>query len=340
MFTDPSTAVQAAGGSPAVQAAFDDLAEADICFMNCEMSLTRRGSKVEKTINLRSDPAVAASLAELGIHVVTIANNHMLDYGHSGLCDTLEALDAAGIARVGAGASIDEALRPHFREVDGRRFAFLGVAATLPPGFAASRDRPGIAPIRVDFSFDINPNLMSEQPGTAPVVRTHAVDEDVDRVASAISDARAAADHVIIAVHWGLTRRRVTPFQGMIAEYQPPLGRALIDAGADAVIGNHSHNLHGIEVYRGRPIFYSLGNFIFQDPHDYMEPESLIVHLEFTAHSMRARLRPILIDDEGFPRLPDDVGYREIATLVESLSQQFGTRFIDHGDEIEVVLSE
>lgn len=325
--------------SERVQEAFAYLRWADICFMNCEMPLTRSGSRVEKTFNLRSDPEIVHDLAALGVHVVSLANNHMLDYGYDGLHETLQTVDSSGIARVGAGRSLDEALRPHYRTVSGKCFAFLGVAVTLPPGFAAGVDRPGIAPIRVSFSFDVDTNLMAEQPGTAPIVRTCAVQADVDRVSAAITGAKREADHVIVAVHWGTTRRRVTPYQGMIAEYQSPLGRAFIDAGADIVLGNHSHNLHGVEVYRGKPIFYSLGNFIFQRPHDYMEPESVIVLAEFGDDSLRVRMVPVLVNAEGFPQIPEASETDRIAMLIKSLSEQFETRFAVGEEGIEVILS-
>ena len=337
MFEDRLAALQPPA-SVGVKEALAHLGRADICFINCEMPLTRSGSRVEKTFNLRSDPEIGHDLAALGVHVVSLANNHMLDYGYDGLRETLQTVDSLGIARVGAGLTLDEALRPHIRSVSGKRFAFLGVAATLPPGFAAGVDRPGVAPIRVSFSFEVDTNLMAEQPGTAPLVRTCAVQADVDRVTAAIAGARREADHVVVAVHWGTTRRRVTPYQGMIAEYQGPLGRAFIDAGADIVLGNHSHNLHGVEVYRGRPIFYSLGNFIFQRPHDYMEPESVIVVTEFADDSLRVRLVPVLVNAEGFPQIPEASERDRIAMLIGSLSEQFGTRFAVGEEGIDVIL--
>jgi poly-gamma-glutamate synthesis protein (capsule biosynthesis protein) len=338
MFWDPLAEIPAVSTAP-VQAALDYLKAADYCYMNCEMSLTRGGTRIEKTVNLRSSPDRAAELATLGIDAVTLANNHMLDWGHAGLFDTIAALDAAGIPHVGAGATCAEALQPHFAEVNGVRFAFIGVAATLPPGFAAGDDRPGIAPIHVSFSFEIDPNLMSEQPGTAPWVHTTARSQDVERVTNLITAAKRTVDHVVVAVHWGLTRRRVTPFQGMIAEYQGPLGRAFIDAGADLVIGNHSHNLHGIEVYRGRPIFYSLGNFIFTHIQDYMEPESLIVVADFRDGELSVELVPLLVHEDGFPRVVDGAERQQVLDLLHARSEQFGTRFVPTADGVSLLLS-
>lgn len=337
MFETPLAQTRSAS-RPDVREALAYLAAADICFMNCEMPLTTRGQRVEKTANLRSDPVVAGDLARLGIDVVTLANNHMLDYGYDGLVDTMETIDSVGIARVGAGATREESLRPHHLTVKGRRFALFGVAATLPPGFAAGVDRPGIAPIRVAFSFAVDPNLMAEQPGTAPWVQTRADPEDVGRVTDLIRRAKQDADHVAVAVHWGLTRRRVTPYQGMIADYQGPLGRAFIDAGADLVLGNHSHNLHGVEVYRGKPIFYSLGNYIFHHPRDYMEPESVIVVADFADAAMRVELIPILVNDEGFPEVARGDRKEQVLGVLTERSAQFGTEFLPIAQGVEVRL--
>lgn len=338
MFKVPLEQLPAAAAEP-VRNAFGHTRDADICFMNCEMPLTKDGYRIEKTINLRSDPDVAYDLAEaLGIDVVTLANNHMLDYGYAGLESTLAALDSVGLAHVGAGSDIDHALRPHFSTVNGIRFAFFGVAVTLPPGSAADIDRPGIAPIRVNFSFAINENLMAENPGIAPIVHTNSRADDVQRVTAAIAAAKRHVDHVVVAIHWGITRRRITPLQGMIAEYQGPLGRELIEAGADLVVGNHSHNLQGIEVYRGKPIFYSLGNFIFQDPHGYMEPESLLALADFSQSGLRVQLRPVLINEAGFPELVAGSARNHVIQMIRDRSEQFNTQFIPTSDGVEIDL--
>ena len=337
MFEAPLSQIRSAS-RPDVLEAFSYLASADACLMNCEMPLTTRGQQVDKTASLRSDPVVARDLADLGIDVVTLANNHMLDYGYEGLFDTLGTIDTAGIARVGAGATLEEALCPHYLTVNGRRFALFGVATTLPPGFAAGVDRPGIAPIRVAFSFAVDPNLMSEQPGTAPWVHTEAYPEDVERVTALIRRARQEVDHVAVAVHWGLTRRRATPYQGMIADYQGPLGRAFIDAGADLVLGNHSHNLHGVEVYEGKPIFYSLGNYIFHHPRDYMEPESVIVIADFADSTTRVELIPVLVNDEGFPEVARGQRKESVLGILTERSAQFGTELLPTAQGVEVRL--
>ncbi len=316
------------------------LQEADIRIANCETPLTRGGYRSEKFINLRSDPEIAEDLAALGVDIVTLANNHMLDYGYEGLFHTLEAFQRAGVATIGAGRNLGEAISPHYRELGGRRFAFLAVATTLPPGSAADVDRPGIAPIRVATSFEVDPNVLAEQPGAAPTIRTRAHQGDLDRVCDAVAAARREADHVVAAIHWGLVRTRVVPRQGPIAEYQPPVGKALIDAGADLVLGNHSHNLQGVEVYRDRPIFYSLGNFLFQHLRDWHEPESVLVLADFGQVGTRVLLVPLLVNGWGFPEMARGEKAVQVARVLEERSKPFGTRFALAEEGIAFQLSE
>lgn len=316
-------------GDSAVSAALAEFSAGDVCFMNCEMPLTRRGTPAEKTVNIRADPGSAEDFKTLGVDVVTLANNHMLDYGHEGLFDTLQAFDEAGTARTGAGATIDEALRPATLDITGTRVAFLGIATTLPPGSAAGIDRPGIAPVRVGFSFEVDANLMSEIPGIAPVVRSWVIPADLERVADIVERTKREADHVVIGLHWGVPTQRLTPQQGLICEYQQPLARALIDRGADAVIGNGSHNLHGVEIYRGRPILYSLGDLIFHRHalHGDDELETAIVRIDLNRDSVGVSFVPMILNDEGLPEAVSRADRDRIADILITRSKPFGTQF-------------
>jgi poly-gamma-glutamate synthesis protein (capsule biosynthesis protein) len=105
----------------------------------------------------------------------------------------------------------------------------------------------------------------------------------------------------------------------MLAEYQRPLGQALIDHGADVIYGHHSHELHPIEVYRDRPIFFSLGNFLFENPHPFMGPESLIARVSF-GDRVQWDLAPLRIDDRGVPRLAEGPEGETVMEKIQSLS--------------------
>lgn len=307
------------GSDPAVWAA---LREADLVFANLEAPMTDRGYPADKTVAFRTSPALAPELPRLGIDVVTIANNHALDYGHEGLLHTLELVREEGVAIVGGGRNRLEALAPSIVASKGLTVAFVGLASTLPPGYAASDSRPGIAPVRVASQFVIDGAALEEQPGMAPLVKTWALEDDTQAACEAVRRAKAQADVVVVGIHWGVPNGWVAQSQDVLADYQRPLGQALIEAGASLIIGTHPHCLHGIEQYKGGWIAYSLGNFLFHSlavggglefsrPYPVYKLESLmnrearescILKAELTAEGVAAlTLTPIYTDDAGEP---------------------------------------
>ncbi len=329
-----------AGRAAGFRGALERLGAADRAVGNLEMPLSRRGSRVLKHANLRADPERIEDVRAMGFKAVTLANNHLMDYGPRALLDTLAACDGAGIGRCGAGAHLDEALAPAWLECGGRRIALLSVASTLPPGSEATEGDPGIAPLRIKVSFETDTNLINEQPGTMPVVHTWTRREDEEVVLARVRALAAEADAVIVAIHWGVPAYWLSPYQGPLAEYQRPLGRALIDAGADVVVGHHSHALHGIEVYQERPILYSVGNFLYETPRAFMEPESVIVRVTFGAEDgVRVRLTPLLIDERGLPELAIGERAEGIFALIERLSAPFDTRFEREGEDLRLLMN-
>lgn len=317
------------------------LGAADFAIGNLEMPLSRRGARVLKHSNLRADPERIADVRALGFHAVSLANNHLMDYGPQALLDTLAACDGAGVRRCGAGATLDEALAPVWLESGGRRLALLSVASTLPPGSEATAGTPGVAPLRVKMSFETDTNLLGEQPGTMPVVHTWTRREDEEAVLARVRALAGEADGVIVAIHWGVPAYWLSPYQGLLAEYQRPLGHALIEAGASVVLGHHSHSLHGIEVYQGRPICYNVGNFIFEAPRAFMEPESVIARVTFREHgALEVTLTPLLVDERGLPAYVTGSEAERVFALLGRLSAPFGTAFAREGEELRVVLPE
>lgn len=248
---------------PAPNPAHDLLRGATIAFANLEAPLTDQGWPADKLIVLRGAPAVAPALREMGLTVVSFAHNHALDFGVPGMLQTLEVVEAAGVRVIGAGRDLAAALAPAMTECAGIRVAWIGLASTLPPGFAATVERPGVAPLRVRVRFEADASVMEEQPGTSPYVWTSAEPADLEQAADAVRDARHRADVVVVSIHWGVPPGWAAPFQGVLADYQRPLAYALVDAGAGVILGHHPHTLHGVEAYRGVPILYSLGNFVF-----------------------------------------------------------------------------
>lgn len=220
--------------------------EADLFILNHEFVFSNRGEAMEdKEYTLRNDPKYVSILQELGTDIVSVANNHVLDFGQDAFLDTLDTLVQAEIAYAGGGRNIEEATAPVVREINGQTFAI----------FAATRVSP---------SYDWYAN--SKRPG---VFQTY----DATDLNFAISEAESQYDHTIVFVHWGIERNE-TP-----EEYQRTLAKGYIDAGADLVIGCHPHVLQGFEYYNGVPIVYSLGNFLFGN----RTGETLLLNAEFSA---------------------------------------------------------
>ncbi len=205
-----------------------ELRKGDVAVGNLEAPIARRGTEfTEKRFRFRTSPEAATALRGAGFSVVTLANNHIMDFGPAALRETLAHLDKAGVAHTGAGDSLTAARQEAIITVGEKRIAFLSYSITFPTEFYATPDSPGTAP------------------GYSRSFR-----EDIAR-------ARTSADHVIVSFHWGS--------EGTTAPrpYQIVTAKAAIDAGADAVIGHHPHVLQGIEWYKRGVILYSLGNFTF-----------------------------------------------------------------------------
>lgn len=221
-----------------------EIEEADYFVANQEFPFSDRGkAAADKQFTFRLSPSKVSMFQEMGIDLVTLANNHILDYGTDALLDSCETLDAAGIAYVGAGENLDRAKQLELVEIGGKTFGFLGLSRVYMDGsWAASATRPGV---------------FSTYDATLPVEE--------------IKKADSQCDYLIVYVHWGVER------ETMPKDYQRTLGKQYIDAGADLVIGSHPHVLQGMEYYQGKPIVYSLGNFVFGSS----IPETALLKAEF-----------------------------------------------------------
>lgn len=332
---------QGAAHLPEFQATRGELSQCAAVVANLEVPLSTRGQAVPKTVNLRAHPSVADHIQALGIHAVTLANNHLMDYGSDALLDTIAICEQAGIAHCGAGPDLEAALAPAWLTVGEHRVAVLSVSCTVPIESDARPGRPGIAPLRVRFAFEADINLHAEQPGTMAWVHSWVDASDRERVCQSIVSCRAqGADAVVVGIHWGVPSYWLSPYQGLLAEYQRPLAHALIDAGADAVCGHHAHQLHPVEVYSGKPILYSLGNFVFENPEQYpcMEPESVIARLGFGEHPS-CELVPLMIDERGLPHRVIGPQADAVMDKIRDLSRLFGTEIVARGEIAEVHLT-
>jgi poly-gamma-glutamate synthesis protein (capsule biosynthesis protein) len=311
---------------------------------------------------LRSDPRNATALRRLGLDAISICGNHVMSCGAAGLAETRRVLDDLSIRGFGAGDDLAQAAAPLRVAKRGRRLAVIAANSILPPGCAAGPGSAGCRPLRVSTSYAmIEPN----QPGTPARIETEANADDLAALTRQVSACRDAGERVIAWLHWGLHLRRAT-----IADYQPVVAHALIDAGADAVIGTHPHVLKGVEVYRGRAIAYSLGNFAFDldvlasperrrydrylaalypeipdaPPADNrlypFAEESRLTAMATIAFpeqgEARLSLRPAYIESGGKPRFasPGDGMFERIAAYLALVSRRFATGFRVAGDAL------
>jgi len=192
-------------------------------------------------------------LQNAGFDVATLAANHLLDAGPEGVRDTLSELRKLGIVTAGAGLNLEEARRPAVVERKGLRIGFLSYNCVGPRETWASPTKPGCAYVEVLTHYELD----HAGPGGPPRVFTFAAPESLAAMQRDIEQVRSDVDVLIVALHKGLIHTPVT-----LAMYERPVAQAAIDAGADAVVAHHAHIVHGIEVYRGRPIFHGLGNFV------------------------------------------------------------------------------
>ncbi|MBB4687623.1 CapA family protein [Amycolatopsis jiangsuensis] len=235
------------------------LTGADVRFVNLEGPLSgSSGMDIPHKPNWRhSPPEMVTALTAAGIDVVSAAND--VAYPPRAALAGLAVLDNAGIAHCGAGANLDEAHAPAVLERPGGRVAFLAYTSLCwPVGQEALEDSPGVAAAGAYTAYQPDPRVL-DLPGRPAIVRTTPVPDDLARLVADVRHARTAADHVVVSMHWGLPGDE-------LAEYQVSYAHAIVDAGADLVVGHGPHTVQAVEVHRGRPILYSLGNLVFDWP--------------------------------------------------------------------------
>lgn len=238
----------------------DALRGADFSFGQLETTISDGGAIVPNArLAMRAPSAMAAAAKQAGFDIMSFAGNHCLDWGYAAFDDTLRHAEEAGLALCGAGATLSDALRPAFFDAAGTTIAVVAASAILPEGYAATPRKAGCAPLRAHTVYE---QIEHDQPGTPARTRTYPNRDDLAAICAAIREASTRADIVLLSVHWGLHM-----VEAELADYQRIAAHAAIDAGAAAILGHHPHILKAVELYRGRPIFYSLGNFAIEQPH-------------------------------------------------------------------------
>jgi len=332
------------------------LQDARLAYGNLEMSLNEKPELQRSTYQFRRGRDFAWEIAKIGINMVSLANNHALDYGTEGLKDCLRILRQSGFTYAGAGLNLTQARAARSKRILTTRFALLSFYSSRRIRWT-NPDEPTIATIRA-------PSVLLEKENGKIEAIPAPVEEDVKAMEDAISVARRNADIVIVAFHFHwVSHSRAYPLPDKVPPHQTLVIHKAVDAGADIIIVTGPHVLRGIEIYKGKPVFYSIGNFVYHwktpekippliwERHDEtytgvvdsdprlrgvdVREESETVVVRFTIREKKIHkieLIPVTIDAEGphmgDPRLANDKRGKEIIELLQNLSQRYKTKII------------
>ena len=271
----------------------------DIGFVNLETPVSTRGTRnTQKSVTFRSPPALVQGLSAGHINVVSLANNHALDYGAVALADTFHYLDTAHIAHAGAGANLSAARAPAILDTPAGKVAVLAFTDIIPAGFSATATRAGLSPTRPDQTAMLN----------------------------AIRSAAREAKYVIVSFHWGIE------YTDQANAEQRSLAHAAIDAGADLVLGAHPHVLQGLELYRGKLIAYSLGDFVF-DHYSQATGETVVLQVKLSpAGKPSVTCVPVYLNAAtGVPAPVTGKEANNILTRLTAISAPLGVHLVRSG---------
>jgi poly-gamma-glutamate capsule biosynthesis protein CapA/YwtB (metallophosphatase superfamily) len=357
--------------APAAGPVIQGLLKGDVVFTNFESTVAEKGETVEEGRGFLTPPEALDALQAFGFNLVAFASNHAFDLKAKGIQNTIREADARRLVHAGTGNNAAEAAAPGYLRTPKGTIALIASASGLiAPGGNAMADRPGVNELRVETGGKQN-EATEDLPG-APTNTPNA--DDAQRILRSIREARQHADLVIVYQHnhvFGNHSFSTIFSEGMAERLGPndwlvKWTHAEIDAGADIVVMHGAPLLHGIEIYRGRPIFYDLGNFIYNVPptltyiDEPMSWESVVAYLELEGRNLRSiTLRPIALNDigEGQPDVHSEytnnqfldtrglpapatgakAGY--ILRRVADESRAFGTKLEVKGDTAEIVIS-
>ena len=248
----------------------DYLKGADLVFGNLETPITQGAEIPDFEMIFRSNPGTEQALKQAGFSVLSLANNHTPNFGEKGLKDTFNFLENAGVKYVGAGQNKQEAYQPVYIEKKGIKFAFLAYNDTdvVPAFYEASTNRAGTAFMRQE------------------------------KMTEAVKETKQEADFVIISMHAGIE------YSDKPNDSQISFARAAIDARADLVIGHHPHVVQTLERYKDKYIFYSLGNFVFDQPQSEETKEGLAIKIYFAKNGInKISFLPVVMENLAQPRI-------------------------------------
>jgi poly-gamma-glutamate synthesis protein (capsule biosynthesis protein) len=319
----------------------DEFRATDVVFSNLECCLyDPPGGHAVENEGFFAPPQIGGeTLRNAGINAVGIANN--VNYGEGAILASIARLDALGIPHTGAGANVTAARAPAMVQRGGVRYGFLQRSSVYwPTNHEAGANSTGIAVLRAHTAYQVpvhktRPEIPPmNRPGIPPVIITWADRDYLRSFTDDIATLRQNADVVVASCHWGLHKE--------VLAYMPEIAHAAIDAGADLVIGHGPHHALPVEVYRGKAIFYGLGSFSFHTGHGGRRHGDWVgmmvragidggrvtrLGLQFVRHNEHNETVPCRLADEH-------AEFNDITTR----SAPYGTRFIEQGDELLIVL--
>ena len=274
---------------------------ADYSLFNLETSVSERGKSVKPSgFGFRSSPGHLTGMADAGIDMVNLANNHVMDYGMDAFKDTLFHLEENKIRYIGAGNNFEEASQIKYETINGTTLGFFAANAIIPSKtWIASDLSGGVMPLKEKY---------------------------YETMFQIIQSADEKCDYLIVNLHWG------TEYSNQPSQNQIDLARTIIDAGADMIAGSHPHVLQGVEYYKNAVIFYSIGNFVFYK-NSYDSGLTGLFEVEVSGKNLiHARIYPVSIDNlKANIHKPDDKLYKEIIENINERSEMFGVSADSNG---------
>jgi poly-gamma-glutamate capsule biosynthesis protein CapA/YwtB (metallophosphatase superfamily) len=356
--------------APSAVPVIQDLLKGDVVFTNFEAAIAEKGEAVHEGRGFLTPPEALDALASFGFNLLSLSGNHAFDLKPTGILNTIREADSRKIVHAGTGNNLAEATAPGYLHTPKGTIALIASASGLiTPGGSATGDRPGVNELRIEAGGKEN-EATADLPGAPGNIPNQA---DSQRILQSIRDARQHADLVIVYQHnhvFGNHSFATIFTEGMQERLSPndwlrKWAHAEVDAGADIIVMHGAPLLHGVEIYHGRPIFYDLGNFIYNLPptltyiDEPMSWESVVAYVQFEGKSLRSiSFRPIVmnnlgegqpdahnpyannqfLDTRGLPSPATGARAGYILERLADLSKPFGTTIEIKGDTAEIKL--
>ena len=356
--------------APAAVPVIQGLLKGDVVFTNFEAAVAEKGETVHEGRGFLTPPEALDALTTFGFNLLSLSGNHAFDLKATGVQNTIREADSRKIVHAGTGNNLADAAAPGYLHTSKGTIALIASASGLiAPGASATADRPGVNELRVEAGDKENEATV-DLPGAPGNTPNHG---DSQRILQSIRDARQHADIVIVYQHnhvFGNHSFATIFTEGMPERLAPndwlrKWTHAEVDAGADIIVMHGAPLLHGVEIYRGRPIFYDLGNFIYNVPptltyiDEPMNWESAVAYVQFQGKNLRSiSFQPIVLNNvgEGQPDIHNEYANNQfldtrglpspatsaragyILQRLADASRPFGTTIEIKGDTAEIKL--